>query len=130
MTAAGRFVIQRHHASTLHFDVRLEIDGVLVSWAVPKGPSTDPAQRRLAKRVDDHALGHIDVEGPLGTGTVIVWDTGTYEMRTEGTAAEALANGHLTVELSGQKLTGGYAFSWPLYFVLGTAAAVSFRESV
>ncbi|WP_433031272.1 DNA polymerase ligase N-terminal domain-containing protein [Actinomycetospora sp. CA-053990] len=110
MTTAGRFVIQRHHASTLHFDVRLEIDGVLVSWAVPKGPSTDPAQRRLAKRVDDHALGHIDVEGPLGTGTVIVWDTGTYQMRTEGTAAEALAHGHLTVELHGQKLTGGYAF--------------------
>jgi DNA ligase D-like protein (predicted 3'-phosphoesterase) len=110
VTTAGRFVIQRHHASTLHFDVRLEIDGVLVSWAVPKGPSTDPAQRRLAKRVDDHALGHIDVEGRLGTGTVIVWDTGTYEMRTEGTAAEALANGHLTVELHGQKLAGGYAF--------------------
>lgn len=106
-----RFVIQRHHASTLHFDVRLEIDGVLVSWAVPKGPSTDPAVRRLAKRVDDHALGHIDVEGRLGTDTVIVWDTGTYEQRTEGTAADALDAGHLTVVLHGQKLTGGYAFT-------------------
>ena len=105
-----RFVIQRHHASTLHFDVRLEIDGVLVSWAVPKGPSTDPAKRRLAKRVDDHALDHIDVEGRLGSGTVIVWDTGTYELRTAGTAADALANGHLTVVLDGQKLTGGFAF--------------------
>ncbi|MEJ2862817.1 DNA polymerase ligase N-terminal domain-containing protein [Actinomycetospora flava] len=105
-----RFVVQRHHASTLHFDVRLEIDGVLVSWAVPKGPSTDPAQRRLAKRVDDHALDHIDVEGRLGSGTVIVWDTGTYDLRTEGTAADALANGHLTVVLHGEKLSGGYAF--------------------
>ncbi|MEJ2888841.1 DNA polymerase ligase N-terminal domain-containing protein [Actinomycetospora aeridis] len=108
--ADGRFVIQRHHATSLHFDVRLEIDGVLVSWAVPKGPSTDPAQRRLARRVDDHALSHIDVEGRLGTGTVIVWDTGTYDLRTEGTAADALANGHLTVALHGVKLAGGYAF--------------------
>jgi DNA ligase D-like protein (predicted 3'-phosphoesterase) len=105
-----RFVIQRHDASSLHFDVRLEIGGVLVSWAVPKGPSTDPAQRRLARRVDDHALDHIDVEGRLGTGTVIVWDTGTYAMRDDDrTAAEALAAGHLTVVLHGRKLAGGYA---------------------
>lgn len=108
---ADRFVVQRHHASTLHYDVRLEIDGVLVSWAVPKGPSTHPAQRRLARRVDDHALSHLDVEGRLGTGTVIVWDTGTYDLRTEGTAADALADGHLTVVLHGRKLTGGYAFT-------------------
>ncbi|GAA4933009.1 DNA ligase D-like protein (predicted 3'-phosphoesterase) [Actinomycetospora succinea] len=106
----NRFVVQRHDATSLHFDVRLEIDGVLVSWAVPKGPSTDPAQRRLARRVDDHALDHIDVEGRLGSGTVIVWDTGTYDLRTEGTAADALANGHLTVVLHGEKLSGGYAF--------------------
>ncbi|MHC1558090.1 DNA polymerase ligase N-terminal domain-containing protein [Actinomycetospora sp. C-140] len=107
-----RFVIQRHHASTLHFDLRLEIDGVLVSWAVPKGPSTDPAQRRLARRVDDHALDHIDVEGRLGSGTVIVWDTGTYAMRHDDTtAAEALAAGHLSVVLDGVKLTGGYALT-------------------
>lgn len=107
---ANRFVVQRHDASSLHFDVRLEIDGVLVSWAVPKGPSTDPAQRRLARRVDDHALDHIAVEGRLGSGTVIVWDTGTYEQRTEGSAADALENGHLTVVLHGHKLRGGYAF--------------------
>jgi DNA ligase D-like protein (predicted 3'-phosphoesterase) len=106
----GRFVVQRHHASTLHFDVRLEIDGVLVSWAVPKGPSTDPAVRRLARRVDDHALSHLDVEGRLGTGTVIVWDTGTYTMRdADRSPAEALAAGHLTVVLDGDKLHGGWA---------------------
>jgi DNA ligase D-like protein (predicted 3'-phosphoesterase) len=106
-----RFVVQRHHASSLHFDVRLEIDGVLVSWAVPKGPSTDPAQRRFARRVDDHALDHLSVEGRLGSGTVIVWDTGTYELRDTGsTAAAALDSGHLTVVLHGEKLAGGYAF--------------------
>jgi DNA ligase D-like protein (predicted 3'-phosphoesterase) len=108
----GRFVVQRHHASTLHFDVRLEIDGVLVSWAVPKGPSTDPRVRRLARRVDDHALSHLDVEGRLGSGTVIVWDTGTYAMRdADSSPAEALAAGHLVVVLDGRKLAGAYALT-------------------
>lgn len=112
---AARFVIQRHDASSLDFDVRLEIDGALVSWAVPKGPSTDPADKRLARRTEDHPLDYVDFEGRIpsgyGAGTVVVWDTGTFERTTERdgtpvTAAEALEHGHLTVRLHGSKLTG------------------------
>jgi DNA ligase D-like protein (predicted 3'-phosphoesterase) len=110
---APRFVIQRHDASTLHFDVRLEIGGVLVSWAVPEGPSTDPRQRRLAERSPDHPLDHAHFEGRIaegqyGAGTVIVWDTGTYDSLTDEPLADALADGHLKVWLHGQKITGGY----------------------
>lgn len=119
-SAKPRFVVQRHDASSLHFDVRLEIDGVLVSWAVPKGPSVNPSDKRLAHRTEDHPLGYIDYEGRIeegyGAGTVIVWDTGSYENLTErdGTpvsAADALAGGHLKVELHGHKLTGAFAFT-------------------
>jgi len=111
--AAPRFVIQRHDASTLHFDVRLEIDGVLASWAVPKGPSTDPRQRRLAERTEDHSHDYADYEGRIaggqyGAGTVIVWDTGTYESLTDEPIADALADGHVKVWLHGTKLDGGY----------------------
>ena len=115
-----RFVIQRHDASSLHFDFRLEIDGVLVSWAVPKGPSVNPADKRLAHRTEDHPLDYVDYEGRIeegyGAGTVIVWDTGTFENRTERdgeavSAEEALAAGHLKVELHGQKLTGAFALT-------------------
>lgn len=115
-----RFVVQRHDATNLHFDVRLEIDGVLVSWAVPKGPSVNPADKRLAHRTEDHPLDYIDYEGRIeegyGAGTVIVWDTGTYENLTEDdgepvSAADALAGGHLKVELHGTKLTGAFAFT-------------------
>lgn len=115
----SRFVVQRHDARRLHFDVRLEIDGVLVSWAVPKGPSLNPADKRLAHRVEDHSLGYVDFEGRIdggyGAGTVIVWDTGTYENLTavDGqpqSMALGLANGHLKVALHGQKLSGAFAF--------------------
>ncbi|SHK50190.1 DNA ligase D, 3'-phosphoesterase domain-containing protein [Pseudonocardia thermophila] len=113
MNGGPRFVIQRHAASTVTFDVRLEIGGVLVSWAVPKGPSTDPQQRRLAERTADHPLEYADYEGRVadgdhGAGTVIVWDTGTYENLTEEPVAEALADGHVKVWLHGEKLEGGY----------------------
>jgi DNA ligase D-like protein (predicted 3'-phosphoesterase) len=116
---APRFVVQRHDASTLHFDVRLEIDGVLVSWAVPKGPSLDPSDKRLARRTEDHPLAYADFEGRIkagyGAGTVVVWDTGTYDNLTEKAGTEvpigtALEAGHLKVALHGTKLTGAFAF--------------------
>ncbi len=115
-----RFVVQRHDARNLHFDVRLEVDGVLVSWAVPKGPSLNPADKRLAHRTEDHPLTYVDFEGRIsegyGAGTVIVWDIGTYDNLTtvDGVpvaAADALAKGHITVGLHGHKLTGAFAFT-------------------
>ncbi|MCP2167231.1 DNA polymerase ligase N-terminal domain-containing protein [Goodfellowiella coeruleoviolacea] len=116
-----RFVIQRHEARRLHYDFRLEIDGVLVSWAVPRGPSTDPSEKRFATRTEDHPLDYLDFEGRIprgnyGAGTVVVWDIGTYRNLTERrgrpvSAADALANGHLKVWLSGHKLTGAYALT-------------------
>lgn len=119
--ARPRFVIQRHDASRLHFDFRLEVDGVLKSWAVPKGPSTDPRDKRLAVPTEDHPLDYIDFEGFIpqdhyGGGTVIVWDTGTYQNITEDDGeivdmATALDAGHVKVWLDGHKLTGGYALT-------------------
>lgn len=108
------FVIQRHDASTLHFDFRLEIGGVLVSWSVPKGPSTDPRQKRLAIRTEDHPLDYADFEGHIpeqeyGGGTVVVWDTGGFDNLAETSMEEALANGHLKVWLYGEKLTGAFS---------------------
>lgn len=113
------FVIQKHDASTLHYDFRLEMDGVLKSWAVPKGPSTDPGDRRLALPTEDHPLDYADFEGVIpegeyGAGAVIVWDTGPYrslraEKEDDGLSmAEALEDGKLEVWLEGQKLQGGY----------------------
>lgn len=115
------FVIQKHDASSLHYDFRLEIGRVLVSWAVPKGPSTDPKERRLAIRTEDHPIEYADFEGVIpegeyGAGTVIVWDTGTYR-RLEGTddthstMEQALKDGHIGVSLEGKKLKGGYALT-------------------
>jgi DNA ligase D-like protein (predicted 3'-phosphoesterase) len=113
--SAPRFVIQRHDASSLHFDVRLEIDDVLVSWAVPKGPSTDPRDKRLATRTEDHPLDYVDFEGRIeegyGAGTVIVWDTGAYENLDNHDMSESLDRGHLKVWLDGEKISGGYAFT-------------------
>jgi len=108
-----RFVIQQHAASTLHFDFRLEVDGVLRSWAVPRGPSTDPSEKRLAVEVEDHSLDYVDFEGTIGSGygagAVIVWDAGTYRVLGEGVSAgEALDAGHLSFWLDGEKLHGGY----------------------
>jgi DNA ligase D-like protein (predicted 3'-phosphoesterase) len=108
------FVVQKHAATSLHYDFRLEVDGVLVSWAVPKGPSTDPRDRRLAMQVDDHPLGWGDFEGVIaegsyGAGAVIVWDSGWYENLSDGVSMdEALRRGHARVWLHGQKLRGGY----------------------
>jgi DNA ligase D-like protein (predicted 3'-phosphoesterase) len=107
-----RFVIQQHAATTLHFDFRLEVDGVLKSWAVPKGPSTDPREKRLAVEVEDHSLDYADYEGRIGegygAGRVIVWDAGTWRPLTDGPAGEALDNGHLSFWLEGEKLRGGW----------------------
>ena len=102
---AGVFVVQEHQATAHHYDLRLEVDGVMRSWAVPKGPSMDPARKRLAVEVADHGMGHNTYEGP----TVIVWDRGTYENLREEPMAEALANGRLTFRLEGEKLRGAWS---------------------
>jgi DNA ligase D-like protein (predicted 3'-phosphoesterase) len=108
------FVVQQHAARSMHYDFRLEVDGVLASWAVPRGPSTDPREKRLAVEVEDHSLGYRDFEGVIGersygAGAVIVWDTGTYENLAEGESMrEALERGHVSVWLHGEKLRGGY----------------------
>lgn len=114
-----RFVVQLHDASHLHYDFRLEVDGVLKSWAVPKGPSTDPKVKRLAIPTEDHPLSYLTFEGTIpaghyGAGTVMVWDLGIYQHVTHLhgqpiSMAQALAKGHVQVLLAGQKLRGGYA---------------------
>jgi DNA ligase D-like protein (predicted 3'-phosphoesterase) len=113
------FVIQQHDASRMHYDFRLEVDGVMASWAVPKGLSTDPREKRLAVRTEDHPLDYADFEGRIpegeyGAGVVIVWDTGEYENRSqrdnkEIALSKALDQGHAKVHLFGKKLKGGYA---------------------
>jgi DNA ligase D-like protein (predicted 3'-phosphoesterase) len=107
--SAGRFVVKEHAASTRHFDLRLEVDGVMRSWAVPKGPSLDPATKRLAVEVADHRAEHDVHEGALGDGQVIVWDRGTYEQGGRVPWPEALARGHAVFVLHGGKLRGGFA---------------------
>jgi len=116
-----RFVIQLHDATSLHYDFRLEIDGVLRSWAIPRGLSLDPADRRLAMPVPDHELATGDFEGvhpdsPRGSGAVIIWDRGVYKSlnRKDGhdePMADALASGHAAFFLEGQKLHGGWALT-------------------
>jgi len=113
------FVIQKHDASRLHYDFRLEVDGVLKSWAIPKGPSTDPAEKRLAVPTEDHPLEYADFEGVIpageyGGGTVMIWDRGHYrnlKEKDEPSVAESLEQGHATVWLDGEKLRGGYALT-------------------
>jgi bifunctional non-homologous end joining protein LigD len=121
-----RFVVQKHRATRLHYDFRLEMDGVLKSWAVPKGPSLDPADKRLAMQVEDHPVSYFDFEGTIprgnyGAGTVMVWDLGTWEPLspqpvngkyvpgTEAEAAAMLKKGDLKMRLHGQKLKGDFA---------------------
>ena len=126
--AGHGFVIQQHAARRMHYDFRLELDGVLLSWSVPKGPSVSPAQRRLAVRTEDHPLDYADFEGIIppgqyGGGTVVVWDRGRWE--PEGDARAAMAKGRITFQLHGKKLRGrwhlvktkndGKAESWLLF---------------
>ena len=109
-----RFVIQKHAATTLHYDFRLEVDGALRSWAVPKGPSTDPRVKRLAVQVEDHSLEHADYEGVYDrgnrrSGAVIIWDEGSYEsLDADRSMAAALRDGHASFWLRGEKLEGGW----------------------
>jgi DNA ligase D-like protein (predicted 3'-phosphoesterase) len=107
--SCGVFVVQEHQATAHHYDLRLELDGVMRSWAVPKGPSLDPAAKRLAVEVEDHSLGHNDFEGTLGGGGVIVWDHGTYEQGGRVAWPAALERGHAVFVLHGEKLRGGFA---------------------
>ena len=116
-----RFVVQRHHASRIHYDFRLEMNGVLKSWAVPKGPSLNPSAKRLAMLVEDHPVSYINFEGTIpkgnyGAGTVEVWDSGLYvpvdekgAIISEAKALAAFKNGSLKVSLKGKKLKGEFA---------------------
>ncbi|MFD5125150.1 DNA polymerase ligase N-terminal domain-containing protein [Streptomyces sp. NPDC058385] len=116
------FVVQIHDASTMHFDFRLEVEGVLKSWSVPKGPSLDPQDKRLAIPTEDHPLNYMDFEGvspkgEYGGGTVIVWDRGTYRPTSHDRRnrpvpfGQALEDGHASFELHGKKLHGRYALT-------------------
>jgi DNA ligase D-like protein (predicted 3'-phosphoesterase) len=115
-TKRPRFVIQKHDATSLHYDFRLEAGGLLKSWAVPKGPSTDPREKRLAMPTEDHPLDYADFEGVIpegeyGAGAVIVWDAGTYRNLGDEPVEQALERGHASVWLEGAKLRGGYALT-------------------
>jgi DNA ligase D-like protein (predicted 3'-phosphoesterase) len=107
--SAGVFVVQAHAATARHFDLRLEVGDVMRSWAIPKGPSLDPAVKRLAVEVADHAKAHNGFEGTLEASRVIVWDRGTYEQGGRVGWPEALDRGHAVFVLHGEKLSGGFA---------------------
>jgi DNA ligase D-like protein (predicted 3'-phosphoesterase) len=107
--SAGAFVVQEHLATAHHFDLRLQVGEVMRSWAVPKGPSMDPAVKRLAVQVEDHALEHNRFEGPTEHGGVLVWDGGDYEQGGRVPWPQALERGHAVFVLHGQKLHGGFA---------------------
>ena len=110
------FVVQKHDASRLHYDLRLQIGDALASWAVPKGPSTDPAHKRLAVHVEDHPLEYADFEGVIpegqyGGGVVMVWDSGTWTPDDTTDPAAALQKGKLSFTLQGEKLRGGWTLT-------------------
>jgi DNA ligase D-like protein (predicted 3'-phosphoesterase) len=107
--SAGVFVVQQHAATTRHFDLRLEVGGAMRSWAVPKGPSLDPAVKRLAVQVADHGIDHNAFEGPTDRGGVVIWDRGHYEQGGRVAWPEALDRGHAVFVLHGEKLRGGFA---------------------
>ena len=107
--SAGVFVLKEHTATTHHFDMRLEVGGVMRSWALPKGPSMDPSVKRLAVPVPDHAIEQNEFEGPTGSGGVVIWDRGHYEQGGRVAWPEALDRGHGVFVLHGQKLRGGFA---------------------
>ena len=107
--SAGAFVVQEHATTAHHFDLRLEVDGAMRSWAVPKGPSMDPAVKRLAVQVEDHAIAHNEFEGRTEGGGVIVWDRGRYEQGGRVAWPEAIERGHAVFVLHGEKLSGGFA---------------------
>ncbi len=113
-TRGGFFCVQRHDATRLHYDFRLEVDGVLVSWAVPKGPSLDPKRKALAMKVEDHPIGYGTFEGNIpkgeyGGGSVMLWDKGSYDVLGDASAEEQVARGDFKFELHGTKLNGSFA---------------------
>jgi DNA ligase D-like protein (predicted 3'-phosphoesterase) len=115
----SKFVVQKHLSRHLHYDLRLEVDGALKSWAIPRGPSMDPHEKRLAVATEDHPLAYIDFEGVIppgeyGAGTVMVWDYGNYRNMKEEegvpvSMAKGILDGHITVWLEGSRLKGGFA---------------------
>jgi DNA ligase D-like protein (predicted 3'-phosphoesterase) len=115
-SAEPQFVIQHHAARSDHYDLRLEIDGVLASWAIPLGPSANPRDRRMARRTEDHPLDYATFEGVIpegeyGAGGVIVWDRGIYINATQREMGEGLTRGHLSFRLRGEKLCGGFSLT-------------------
>src|SRR3954470_9520217 len=110
----NRFCVQRHSARRLHYDLRLEVNGVLKSWAVPKGPTLDPKEKRLAVLVEDHPIEYGDFEGTIpagnyGAGSVLLWDRGTYELLGDASAEAQLERGDFKFQLHGEKLMGEFA---------------------
>ena len=113
-TADARFVVQMHDASQLHYDFRLQVGDVMVSWAIPKGPSMNPAEKRLAMMTEDHPIDYASFEGVIpegnyGAGTVMVWDNGTWEPEGSKPAREQIDGGELKFKLHGAKLRGSFA---------------------